>query len=123
MEHVKKQEATQNTSSSNCIVYEFPMKTGKMNICVAEIAGRYPEQGYAINHQCSEMGYVLNGSGKLVTEGQEAVLSAGDAVYISPGEKYYWEGNITLVLPCAPAWTPAQHEFLKDSKELQDSTL
>lgn len=110
MEHVKKQDATKHTNSSGCIVYEYPMENGEMNIGVVEIACRYPEQGYAVNHQCSEMGYVLKGSGKLVTENREAVLSEGDVVYIPSGEKFYWEGNMTLALPATPAWNPAQHE-------------
>ena len=37
-----------------------------MNIGVAEIMRRYPDEGYAINHKCSEMGYVIKGSGKLL---------------------------------------------------------
>jgi ADP-ribose pyrophosphatase YjhB (NUDIX family)/mannose-6-phosphate isomerase-like protein (cupin superfamily) len=113
MEHVKKQQAIQHTPSSSCIVYEYPMQNSKMNIAIADIAGRYPEQGYAVNHQCSEMGYVFKGSGKLVTESGEAILSLGDVVYIAPGEKFYWEGHMSLVLPASPAWQPAQHEIVK----------
>ncbi len=111
MEHVKKQDAIKYTNSSGCAVYEYPMKNAEMNIGVAEIARRYPEKGYAINHKCSEMGYVLKGSGKLVIDTQEVALSAGDVVYIPPGEKFYWEGNMTIVLPATPAWDPAQHEI------------
>ena len=121
MEHVKKENATKHIHSSGCVVYEYPMQNVAMNIGVAEIIRRYPEQGYAINHKCSEMGYILNGSGKLVTDSQEVVLSAGDVVYIPPGEKFYWEGNMTIVLPAAPSWNPEQHEIFKNSKELLDS--
>ena len=113
MEHVKKKEAIKHINSSGFTVYEYPMQNGAMNIGVAEIARRYPEQGYAINHKCSEMGYILKGSGKLVTANQEVILSAGDVVYIPPGEKFYWEGTMTLILPTAPAWSPEQHEILK----------
>ena len=81
-----------------------------MNISVAEITLRYPDEGFAVNHKCSEMGYVLRGSGKLITENSEAALGAGDAVYIPHGEKFYWEGNMTVILPCTPAWYPEQHE-------------
>lgn len=116
MEHVRKQRAILHTNSTGCAVYEYPMQNPKMNIAIAEIVGRYPEQGYAINHQCSEMGYVLKGSGKLVTESREVALAEGDVVYIAPREKFYWEGNLTLVLSCSPAWNPAQHEIIKDAE-------
>jgi mannose-6-phosphate isomerase-like protein (cupin superfamily) len=112
MEHIKKQDAIKHTHSSGCVVYEYPMKNVEMNIGVAEINCRYPDRGYAINHECSEMGYVLKGAGKLVIDTQEVILSEGDVVYIPQGGKFYWEGNMTLILPATPAWHPAQHEVL-----------
>lgn len=111
MEHVKKQDAVKHKNSSHCVVYEYPMRNSKMNIGVAEITRRYPDEGYAINHECIEMGYVVQGSGKLITETQNVFLSAGDVVLIPAGEKYYWEGTMTIVLPCSPAWSPAQHSI------------
>ena len=110
MEYVKYEAAEKHANSPNCIVYEYPMKNSEMNIGVAEITCRYPDEGYAINHKCSEMGYILKGSGRLVTETGEVQLSVGDVVYVPHGEKYYWEGNITVILPATPAWYPQQHE-------------
>jgi len=115
MEHVKKQDAVKHATSLNCVVYEYPMQNDEMNIAVAEISGRYPEQGHALNHECCEMGYVVKGSGKLVTETGEASLGTGDVVYIPRSEKFYWEGSMTVVLSCSPAWHPAQHEILTDA--------
>jgi mannose-6-phosphate isomerase-like protein (cupin superfamily) len=110
MEYVKLESAVIHANSSNCKVYEYPMQNSQMNIGVAEITHRYPNEGYAVNHKCSEMGYIIKGSGKLVTETAEIDLSCGDVVYIPHSEKYYWEGNITVVLPATPAWYPEQHE-------------
>jgi len=111
MEHVKYADASvKHTASGNCTVREYHMKASEMSIGVADITRRYPVEGYAINHKCGEMGYVLKGSGKLVTETAEVSLAAGDAVHIPSGEKYYWEGNMTVVLPTTPAWYPEQHE-------------
>jgi hypothetical protein len=31
-------------------------------------------------------------------------------ILIEPEEKYYWDGNFTLFVPCTPAWYPEQHE-------------
>ena len=110
MEHVPYEAAIIHENSPNCKVYEYVMKNSEMNIGVAEITHRYPDEGFAMNHKCSEMGYILKGSGKLVTEKSEAILGSGDVVYIPHGEKYYWEGNMTVVLPATPAWYPEQHE-------------
>ena len=112
MEYVKYESAVAHENSPNCKVYEYVMKNTDMNIGVAEIIGRYPEEGYAINHKCDEMGYVLKGSGRLITEKSEATLGSGDVVYIPHGEKYFWEGNMTLVLPSTPAWYPEQYETI-----------
>lgn len=117
MEYVSAQEAVKHANSPNCIVHEYPMKNSEMNIGVAEITRRYPDEGYAINHKCSEMGFVLKGSGKLVTDTAEVSLSVGDVVYIPSGEKYYWEGSMTLVLPATPAWYLEQHEMNVPSAE------
>ena len=67
MECVKREAAVKHAQSPQCVVYEYPMQTSEMNIAVAEVKGRYPEQGYALNHACSEMGYVIKGNGKLIT--------------------------------------------------------
>ncbi len=123
MEHVNRESAVKHANSPNCIVYEYPMKNSEMNICTAEIIHRYPNEGYAVNHKCCEIGYILKGSGKLVTETREVKLSMGDAVYIAAGEKYYWEGNMTLVLPCAPAWYPEQHEITLSTDKATASLL
>jgi mannose-6-phosphate isomerase-like protein (cupin superfamily) len=109
MEYVKHESAVKHANSPNCTVYEYPMKNGEMNIGVAEIINRYPDEGYALNHQCSEMGYIVKGSGRLVTETGEVYLGVGDVVYIPRGEKYFWEGNLTVILPATPAWHPEQH--------------
>jgi mannose-6-phosphate isomerase-like protein (cupin superfamily) len=111
MEHVNHNSAVKHVHSPHCTVYEYPMRNGELSLCIAEITRRYPDAGYAINHICSEMGYVLKGAGKLVTPTREVSLSIGDAVYIPPGEKYYWEGNLTLILPTTPAFHREQHEI------------
>ena len=109
MEYVSVKEAEKKESNPHCTVYEYPMGKLDINIGVAEIKGRYPESGFAMNQECTEMGYIVNGSGKLVTEDRSVMLEEGDVVYIPAGERYYWEGHFTVVLPCTPAWHLAQH--------------
>ncbi len=110
MEHIKQKEAVKHVHSPHCTVYEYPMKNSEMNIGVAEIIHRYPIQGYAMNCECNEMGYILKGSGNLITETQNVTVAVGDVVYIPRGEKYYWEGTLTVILPCSPAFHPQQHK-------------
>lgn len=117
MEHITKENAPKHEVTPHCTVYEYPMENLAMNIGVAEITHRYPDQGFAVNHECTEMAYVVKGSGKLVTETKTVLLSAGDVVLIPAGEKYYWEGNLTLVLPATPAWHPEQHAVCVDAQE------
>lgn len=112
MEYVKYDSAMKYDVSSNCSVYEYAMKNEKMTIGVAEITNRYPDQGFVVNNECSEMGYILKGSGKLVTETETVNLSERDVVFIPPGEKYYWEGKMTVILPTTPPWQPQQHEII-----------
>jgi len=59
------------------------------------------------------MGYIISGSGKLVVEDKEYELTAGDLVLINPGEKFYWQGNMEIFMPCAPAWSPDQYKTVK----------
>lgn len=110
MEYVSYEDAVKHEKFPSCTVWEYPMQNTDINIGVAEIRGRYPAQGYALNEKCSEMGYVVKGEGRLVTEFRSVPLYEGSVVYIPHGERYYWEGNLTVVLPCTPAWYPEQHK-------------
>jgi len=118
VKHVKLSDAKKHRNSPQCTVYEYPMDTSEISIGVAEITGRYPDEGYALNHACSEMGFILEGKGTLVTEKRQIDLFPGDVVYIPPGEKFYWEGNFKVVLPTSPAWSPQQHELVPISEKV-----
>jgi len=52
----------------------------------------------------------MEGSGKIVVEGKEVILNEKDLILLEPGEKYYWEGNMKMLVPCAPAWYSEQHK-------------
>lgn len=96
------------------VVYEYPLGDKDINGAIAEINGRYPERGYAVNNECKELAYVVSGNGKIVVEGKEILLAQGDVVSIKAGEKYYWSGNMELFLACTPAWYPEQHKNIVD---------
>lgn len=92
-----------------CTAYEYPMDENMINGSLIVLSGRYPETGCALNEVSKEMAYVVKGSGRVTVEGKEHALAEGDIVLIDPGEKYFWEGNMEIFMPCVPAWSPEQH--------------
>jgi len=105
-----KNQSQKHANAPTCRVHEYPLGDANINGAVAELNGRYPEQDRVTNTVCKELAYVINGSGKVVVEGKEVLLNQGDMVLIQAGEKYYWEGQMTLFLSCTPAWYPEQHK-------------
>jgi mannose-6-phosphate isomerase-like protein (cupin superfamily) len=109
MDVIRKDATKRFQNGKFCVATEYPSKDQDLNGAVIVLSGRYPETGRVFNTLCKELGYVIKGSGKVVIEGNEVFLEEGDLVLIEPGEKFYWEGNLELFMPCAPAWTPEQH--------------
>lgn len=106
--HQDETEKVQN--SKNCLVYEYPSDDKDINGAFVKLTGREPDDGRVVNLVCKELAYVINGSGIIVIEDKETKLKAGDLVLIEPGEKFFWNGNMELFLPCAPAWYPEQYK-------------
>lgn len=96
-------------NSENCVVSEFPIPDKAINFAIAKITARYPESGRATNKICREIAYIQEGQGKIVIDDVEYTLNTGDVILISPNEKFYWDGNMTLHIACTPAFTPEQH--------------
>jgi len=110
MKVVLKNQAIQKANSSICSVIEYPLNEEMLDLAIATISGRYPDKGRIVNQECKELAYVQEGEGKIVINGKEIPITAGDAVMIDAGEPYYWDGNMQLLLSCRPAWTMAQHQ-------------
>lgn len=109
MKMVKYKERREIKNSDNCIVYEYRLNDKDINGAMAKITGRYPDRGYVINRKCKELVYVMKGKGKLVSKTRILKFKEGDMLLIPPKEAYYWEGNMTILMPCTPAWYPEQH--------------
>ena len=106
-----KDQAIEKNNSSTCSVTEYGLDHKMLDIAIATVSGRYPEERRVVNHECDELAYVFEGEGKLVLNHQEYKLSAGDVVLIEAGEKYFWQGKMKLFLSCRPAWTKEQHQM------------
>lgn len=113
MKIIKKEQRKRFDNGSCCIAYEYPMEDRDINGAVIELSGKYPDKGWAVNTECKEMGYIISGSGKLVIESKEYQVSEGDLILINPGEKFYWQGNMKLFIPCTPAWNPQQYKIIE----------
>lgn len=114
MKKIASAEAEPFQHGETCLMSEYRLEDERIDAAIAKIAGRYPDEGWVLNRVSTETAYVLSGSGKLVTaEGDESVES-GDVVLIEPGEKFYWEGEMSLLISCAPAWKYGQYEHITD---------
>jgi mannose-6-phosphate isomerase-like protein (cupin superfamily) len=100
-------------NSGHCTAYEYPLDDPDINGAVITLNGRYPENGCAVNEISKEMAYVIKGSGRVAIENKEFPINEGDIILIDPGEKYFWQGNMELFMPCTPAWSPNQHKIVK----------
>lgn len=110
MQVLYRQDSKTVQHNNACTVTEYKIdKDNQIDCAIIALSGRYPLQGSVMNQICKEMAYVVNGSGKIVVEDKEILMTVGDVVLIEPGEKYYWEGEMRLFVSCTPAWDPAQH--------------
>lgn len=113
MKIIHHNEVKKVQNSKYCWVHEYPLGDKDINGAFVELSGREPDEGRVVNSVCKELAYVINGSGKVTIEDKEINLETGDLVLIEPGEKFFWEGNMTLFLPCTPAWYPDQYKKVK----------
>jgi hypothetical protein len=97
-------------NSGSCDAFEYGLDDKDLSGTVVEIRGRYPESGYAVNLECKEMAYILEGSGTLSASENETEFATGDLLL---QEKYFWNGNFTAFLSCNPAWSIKQHEIIE----------
>ncbi len=109
MKKISFKSAITKENGSACTVVEYPLANKNVDFAIATITGRYPEARRVVNQQCDEIAYVAEGDGILVLEDQTHPLKKGDVVIIEAGERYYWQGNMKLMMTCRPAWSPEQH--------------
>jgi len=110
MKVVHKNQAVEFKNSETCTALEYSLGDKDINGAVITLSGRYPESGYVVNEVCKELVFVVRGQGKLTVEGKQFELFDGDQALILPGEKYFFEGDLEMFMPCIPAWYPEQHK-------------
>lgn len=94
-------------------VYEYG-GNDEINGAVAEIDGRYPETGWAVNTEVSEIIFVLEGSGELITKERRVTLAKAALAVVETGEAYYFEGkSLRVFIAYTPPWTPEQYKVME----------
>ncbi len=114
MKKINLEEAIKGQNSADCKTLEYSFSDNDIDLGIATITARYPEEGYCYNEISKELIYVLEGTGKIVFEDKEINFKQGDAILINPNEKYYWESKYCIVsMSCTPAWKAEQHKMTK----------
>lgn len=109
MKVVHNNQTEEFKNSAVCTAIEYPLDDKDINGAVIKLNGRYPDKGRVVNLKCKELAYVIKGSGRVEVENETVELNEGDLVLIEPEERYFWEGNLVMFMPCTPAWYPEQH--------------
>jgi hypothetical protein len=61
------------------------------------------------------MVYIRRGLGSLaIHDAGETQLSEGNVVSIAPGQRFAWNGKMTLIMACNPPFDPGQYEIEED---------
>jgi mannose-6-phosphate isomerase-like protein (cupin superfamily) len=110
---VKKEERQKIQNSKDCFIFEYPFNDKDIELSCAEIRGRYPLEGFAMNEKIKEIFYINKGKGKINIEGKDLELKEGDVILIQAKQKYFWQGDLDLVLACNPKFNPEQHKNIK----------
>lgn len=114
MKIIKYVEAEKGTNKDKCKTLEYPFGDNDINVGVAIITGRYPDEGYCMNTNCKQLVYVIEGEGDLNLRNEIIHFSKDDAILIDKNEKYYWKTNYCKVsMTCTPAWTVEQYKLVE----------
>ena len=109
MEIIRAEESHTLRTSNTCVATEYPTSSTDINIARIEIRGRFPEKGVMWNTEVEEIVYVEKGEGLVSIGGVGTEIKIGDVVLYHKDEKVFWEGTLTLITACTPAWSPSQH--------------
>ena len=104
------------TNSDTCKGVVFAPEAAPLDFAEITITGRYPEQGWAVNHTVHEMVRIHKGIGVLVLKDvREIDLREGDVVHVPPETLFAWRGDMTLHMSCSPQFDPAQYEIIEEN--------
>lgn len=111
-----KLEGTPFENSPVCSGIGFVQKGAGADIAMIKLTGRYPERGWMVNEIIYELAYAAEGSGQFITKNDGPIaIQKGDAIAITAGQMYAWDGHFTLVTACTPPFDPNQHKQVEET--------
>ncbi|MEM6528030.1 MAG: cupin domain-containing protein [Chloroflexota bacterium] len=120
--HIKRSDTVPSFASPHGeLVFELiGERMGAVNShSVAQIVLPYGKASRKHYHpEAEESYYVLAGRGRVVLDGEEQKVMAGDTVWIPPGVVHqifntgHQQENLIFLAVCIPAWTPDNSVFL-----------
>ncbi len=110
--HIVRKSNIHTINTPSTVISEYLMDEPDISGAVAEVNGRYPEQGLASNEISKELVYIINGRGKIITRDEEKEFNQGDVVFIDRGELFAWEGNFTMFMTTTPTFDSKQHKII-----------
>ena len=115
MRIIRNNESEAGAHSGKCKIFEYSFGDKDIDLGIAVITGRYPEEGYCVNLISKELVYVVGGSGTLhLGNGKKVEFAEGDAILIDNNEKYYWDCEYCKVaMICTPSFTKEQYKVIK----------
>jgi mannose-6-phosphate isomerase-like protein (cupin superfamily) len=113
MKIIRKNDRNIIKNSDDCDAFEYALADADLSGTIVEVRGRYPASGQAMNSECKQLAYILNGSGEISVEGKIIEFSKGDMILINAGEKYFWDGKFVAMLSSTPAWHFGQYKFVE----------
>lgn len=109
MQIIKHTEIQKVTLAPSATVWEYDTDDAAISGAVAQINGRYPEKGFAVNG-FKELVFVISGDGYIVTPKKRKEIDVGDEILIDKNEKYAWEGKMALFMATTPKFDPKKHK-------------
>ena len=114
MKVIKFEDAEKGKNSEKCKTLEYSFGDKDIDLGIAEITGRYPDESYGVKIVSKELIYVLEGKGTVNFEDRKKKKKKGDSILIQPNEKYYYDTEYCKIsMACTPAWSPEQHKIVK----------
>ncbi|MBI3956108.1 hypothetical protein HY339_02535 [Candidatus Gottesmanbacteria bacterium] len=106
---IQSSEANKVQASASTTVWEYFMDDAVVSGAVAEINGRYPEKGFAINSVSKELAFVISGHGHVLSPKAQHTITIGDVIFLDKGERFAWQGTVTIFMVTTPKFDPKQH--------------
>ncbi len=112
MQIVKYTDINKVPAAESTTIWEYATKDKDISGAVAQINGRYPEKGFAVNEKSKELVFVLSGNGKLLTPTSQKDIDLGDVILLDKNEPFAWSGGMTIFMATTPAFDPKQHKIM-----------